>query len=53
MRLIGGKYQPIARTNLLDGTYVLHSEILGLNLHLFDGELRYCVPQTSERIYAD
>jgi Uma2 family endonuclease len=50
VRLIEGEYQPIVGTNLPDGTYVLHSEVLGLDLRLFDGEMRYCIPQTGERL---
>jgi Uma2 family endonuclease len=35
VRLVNGKYVPIAASTLPDGTLSLHSEVLGLDLHLY------------------
>ena len=49
-RLVGNRYQPIAPTHQADGSVSLLSENLGLELRLMDGELRFYVPQTGEKL---
>jgi hypothetical protein len=46
-RLVGENYEPLPRTTLPDRTLVLHSEVLGLELRLNDGVLRFFDPTTS------
>jgi Uma2 family endonuclease len=51
LRLIEGRYQPIALQHLTDGTVSITSESLGLELHLLlDGSLRFYSPQTQQRL---
>src|SRR5712692_283787 len=40
-RLVGGSYQAMLPTTLADGTLVLHSDVLGLDLRLEDDTLRF------------
>jgi Uma2 family endonuclease len=45
VRLVNGKYKPIPVSTLPDGTLSLHSETLGLDLHLFpDKSFRFYDP---------
>lgn len=48
--LVEGRYQPIAAKLLLDGVTSIHSEVLGLDLRLIDGELRFFEPQTGKKL---
>jgi Putative restriction endonuclease len=51
LRLIEGRYQPIALQHLPDGTVSITSESLGLELHLLlDGSLRFYSPQTQQKL---
>lgn len=42
--LVEGKYQPIAQTILPNNIFSIGSEVLGLELRLQDGELRFYEP---------
>lgn len=48
-RLIEGAYQPLAPI-LIDGVISIHSEVLGLDLRLVGGELRFYDPQTGKKL---
>jgi len=48
VRLINNQYEPIAANNIAFDTLWLFSEVLGLELHIISGELRFRVPQTGE-----
>ena len=48
--LFEGKYQPITSNFLPDGVSSFHSEVLGLDLRLIDGELRFFNPQTGRKL---
>jgi Uma2 family endonuclease len=48
--LFEGKYQPITSNFLPDGVSSIHSEVLGLDLRLIDGELRFFNPQTGRKL---
>jgi Uma2 family endonuclease len=48
VRLVNGQYEPIAANNIAFDTLWLYSEVLGLELHLVSGELRFRNPQTGE-----
>jgi Uma2 family endonuclease len=49
VRLVNGKYKPIPILTLPDGTLSLHSETLGLDLHLFpDKSFRFYDPISSQ-----
>ncbi|MEG4815304.1 Uma2 family endonuclease [Microcoleus sp. K5-D4] len=48
VRLINNQYEPIAANNIAFDTLWLFSEVLGLELHLISGELRFRSPQTGE-----
>jgi Uma2 family endonuclease len=49
VRLVNGKYKPIPVLTLSDGTLSLHSETLGLDLHLFpDKSFRFYDPISSQ-----
>ncbi|MBR8835859.1 MAG: Uma2 family endonuclease [Stigonema ocellatum SAG 48.90 = DSM 106950] len=50
VNLLKGKYQPIVSNTLLDGVLSIHSEVLGLDLRLIDGELRFYDPQTGKKL---
>ncbi|NJP08067.1 MAG: Uma2 family endonuclease [Leptolyngbyaceae cyanobacterium RU_5_1] len=47
-RLIDGVYQPILSNYQPDGTVSFYSEVLGLELRLIDGDLRFYNPQTGK-----
>jgi Uma2 family endonuclease len=49
-RLLGDNYQPLPATTLPDGTLVLCSDALGLELRLEDGTLRFYDPATAKRL---
>ncbi|HEY9906676.1 MAG TPA: Uma2 family endonuclease [Thermosynechococcaceae cyanobacterium] len=50
-RLVDGEYQPIPRNQWPEGTVVLYSESLELELRLLPGgELRFYDPQTGQRL---
>lgn len=44
LRLVDGRYRSIASKRLSDGSLSLYSEVLGLELRLTDGELRFYTP---------
>jgi hypothetical protein len=48
VRLINNQYEPIVANNIAFDTLWLFSEVLGLELHIISGELRFRVPQTGE-----
>ncbi|MEG4115472.1 Uma2 family endonuclease [Microcoleus sp. Pol12A6] len=48
VRLINNQYEPIVANNIAFDTLWLFSEVLGLELHLISGELRFRVPETGE-----
>jgi hypothetical protein len=48
--LLGDNYQPLPATTLPDGTLVLRSDALGLELRLEDGTLRFYDPTTGKRL---
>ncbi|MBD0339474.1 MAG: Uma2 family endonuclease [Microcoleus sp. Co-bin12] len=48
VRLVNGQYEPIEANNLAFDTLWLYSEVLGLELHIVSGELRFRNPQTEE-----
>jgi Uma2 family endonuclease len=49
VRLVNGKYKPIPVLTLSDGTLSLHSETLGLDLHLFpDKSFRFYDPISNQ-----
>ena len=50
LRLVGNTYQPIPATTSLEGTLVLRSDVLGLELRLEEGTLRLCDPTTGQRL---
>ncbi|WP_013323218.1 Uma2 family endonuclease [Gloeothece verrucosa] len=45
-----GRYQPLATTRLADGVLSIHSQVLGLDLRLYEGELRFYDPQTQKKL---
>ncbi len=48
VRLVNNRYEPIPAHNIAFDTLWLYSEVLGLELHLVSGELRFKNPQTGE-----
>ncbi|MBE9187074.1 Uma2 family endonuclease [Microcoleus sp. LEGE 07076] len=48
VRLVNNQYEPIPVNNVSFDTLWLYSEVLGLELHLVAGELRFRNPQTGE-----
>ena len=48
--LVAGTYQAMLSTTLPDGTLVLHSDVLGLDLCLEDGTLRFYDPVTETKL---
>jgi Uma2 family endonuclease len=48
VRLVNNQYEPISVNNIAFDTLWLYSEVLGLELHLVSGELRFRNPQTGE-----
>jgi Uma2 family endonuclease len=49
-RLVGDNYEAIPLTALPDGTMVLHSTVLGLDLRLENGALRFTDPVSGQRL---
>jgi Uma2 family endonuclease len=49
-RLVAGSYQALLPTTLPDGTLVLHSEVLGLDVRLEEGTLRFYDPGTGQKL---
>jgi Uma2 family endonuclease len=49
-RLVAGSYQALLPTILPDGTLVLHSEVLGLDVRLEEGTLRFYDPGTGQKL---
>ncbi|MBW4611924.1 MAG: Uma2 family endonuclease [Desmonostoc vinosum HA7617-LM4] len=47
--LVEGRYQPIA-PNSLSESISIHSEVLGLDIRLVEGELRFFEPQTGKKL---
>lgn len=50
LRLVAGNYLPIVVNTLPDGTESLLSEVLGLELRLESGELRFYNPATGQKL---
>jgi Uma2 family endonuclease len=50
LRLVGQVYQPIPATTLSEGTLVLHSAVLGLELRLEEDTLRLYDPTTGQKL---
>ncbi|MEG5001817.1 Uma2 family endonuclease [Microcoleus sp. B4-D4] len=48
LRLVNNQYHPIPANNIAFDTLWLYSEVLGLELHIVSGELRFRNPQTGE-----
>src|SRR5919199_101556 len=48
VRLVNGQYEPIEANNIAFDSLWLYSEVLGLELHIVSGELRFSNPQTGE-----
>ena len=48
LRLVNNRYEPIPAHNIAFDTLWLYSEVLGLELHIVSGELRFRNPQTGE-----
>src|SRR6266704_2622411 len=48
--LVAGSYQPLSPTTLPDGTLVLHSDVLGLDLRFEGDTLRFYDPVTGQRL---
>ena len=49
-QLVEGTYQPIPAQLLPDGSVSIHSEVLGLDLRLLNGELRFYNPITGKKL---
>ena len=49
-RLVAGSYQALLPTTLPDGTLMLHSEVLELEVRLEEGALRFYDPATGQRL---
>ena len=50
MRLVGGEYEELTETRLGDGTLVMYSAVLGLEVRVEEGGLRFRDPETGESI---
>ena len=50
LSLVGDNYELMPTTVLLDGTLTLYSNVLGLELRLVHGVLRFVDPATSQRL---
>lgn len=48
VRLVNGQYEPIEANTIAFDSLWLNSEVLGLELHIVSGELRFRNPQTGE-----
>jgi Uma2 family endonuclease len=49
-QLVEGNYQPMTMNLLPDGVLSIYSEVLGLDLRVSGGELRFYDPQTGEKL---
>ena len=49
-RLVAGSYQALLPTTLPDGTLVLHSDVLSIDLRLEEGTLRFYDPVTEQKL---
>jgi Uma2 family endonuclease len=49
-RLVNNGYQPIPETILPDGVLSIHSQVLGLDLRLIEGKLRFYNPQIGKKL---
>jgi len=49
-RLVAGSYQALPPTTLPDGTLVLHSDVLGLDVRLEEGTLHFYDPVTGQKL---
>lgn len=50
LRLADGNYFPVATNNLSDGTVSLVSEVLGLEVQVKSGEMRFYDPATRQKL---
>lgn len=50
LRLVNGNYFPVATTTLADGIVSLSSEVLGLELRIQSGEMRFYNPATGKTL---
>ena len=50
LRLVGGEYEKLGETRLGDGTLAMYSAVLGLEVRIEGGELRFHDPETGESI---
>ena len=50
MRLMGGEYEELTETRLGDGTLVMYSAVLGLEVRVEEGGLRFRDPETGRNI---
>lgn len=46
LRLVGDNYEPLPTVELPDGTLIVHSEVLGLDMRLANGEFHFVDPTT-------
>ena len=49
-KLVLGIYQPLEKKVLADGTISIHSEVLGLDLRINEGELRFYEPKSNHKL---
>ena len=49
-RLSGGRYEPLSPTGIEDGERVLHSAVLGLDVYVDRGEIRFRDPTTDRKL---
>ena len=50
LSLVGGEYEELAETRLGDGTLAIYSAVLGLEVWIEEGELRFHDPETGRNI---
>ena len=50
MRLVGGEYEELTETRLGDGSLAMHSAVLGLEVRIEEGDLRFRDPETGRNI---
>ena len=50
LRLVGGEYEPMPRAELADGTLAMTSRVLGLDLRIAGGELRFHDVDTGQNV---
>ena len=51
MRLVGGEYEELAEARLGDGSLAMYSAVLGLEVRIEEGELRFRDPETGRNIW--